>query len=353
MTLIQPLVKIRRNRVLPVSGTVLVRVGQKVSPSEVLAESQIPTRHLMIDVNRSLGIKNIAESEKFIDRNIGDQLDKHDIIAETGGLFSKVIRAPMPGKIVSIKDGQVCLEVESRKVVVQSGVTGQVVEILKDRGAIVEMNGALVQGVWGNGLIGFGPFIMEDNDIDDELLPSSLNITSRGTIIAAAFCENEESLLAAGTLPVGGLILGSMNPRLIPTALRQLFPIILLEGFGKAGINEAAKQVLLENTQHEMSINAIRWDHFNGFRPEISVALQEAGNPELESVQYTEGQKVRIHTSPYTGQIGTIIAINSMKTTLDNGVRTSTASILLANEQKIIVPLTNFDIIGYQELTLG
>ncbi|MDO9120919.1 MAG: hypothetical protein Q7U31_03970, partial [Anaerolineaceae bacterium] len=135
VTQINPLVKIRRNRILPVAGMVLVRVGQKVTPGEILAETLIPTKHINIDILNALGLKNTDEAEKLIDRQVGDLVEKHDIIAETGGLFSRVIRAPMPGKVISIKNGQVLLEVESRKVVVQSGYAGQVVEILIDRGA--------------------------------------------------------------------------------------------------------------------------------------------------------------------------------------------------------------------------
>jgi transcription antitermination factor NusG len=352
VTQIQPLVKIRRNRCLPVSGTVLVRVGQKVTPDEILAESQIATRHIMVDVYRSLGMNTIAEAEKLINRKIGDQLDKHDIIAETGGLFSRVIRAPLPGKIVSIKNGQVLLEVETRKVIVQSGLTGQVVEILKDRGAVIETNGTLVQGVWGNGKVGFGPFVVDAKGIDEELIPSSLSITARGTVFAAAFCENEESLITAASLPVAGLVLGSMTPDMIPCALKQTYPIILLEGFGKFAINDVARKVLLANSQREMSLNAVKWDHFTGLRPEICIARVEESEPEEELTEYREGQSVRIHTSPYTGQVGMITAINTMKSSLPNGLRTATASILI-NNKNIVVPLSNFDIINAEKSSLG
>lgn len=352
VTQIQPLVKIRRNRSLPVSGTVLVRVGQKVTPAEILAESQIPTRHIVVDVCRSLGLKTIAEADKFITRKVGELVDKHDIIAETGGMFSRVIRAPQPGKIISVKNGQVLVEVESRKLIVQSGLTGQVVEILKDRGAVIETNGTLVQGVWGNGKIGFGPFTVDPKSIDNELIPSSLSITSRGTVFAAAFCENEESLLTAASLPVAGLVLGSMTPNLIPCALKQDYPIILLEGFGKFPINDIARKVLLENSQRELSLNAAKWDHYTGIRPEICIARAEEAESEEIISDFHEGQSVRIHSSPYTGQVGMITAINSMKSSLPNGLRTATASILI-NNKNVVVPLSNFDIINAEKSSLG
>lgn len=349
VTQINPLVKIRRNRVLPVAGTVLVRVGQKVAPGEILAETLIPTKHMIIDVLNALGLKDADEAEKLVDRQVGDLVDKHDIIAETGGLFSRVIRAPMPGKIISIKNGQVLLEVDSRKVVVQSGYSGQVVEILNDRGAVIETSGTLIQGVWGNGLIGFGPFIVDAQMIGQELTPASLSLNTRGTVLAAAWCEQEESLNVAGSLPIAGLVLGSMSPRLIPCALKQNYPILLLEGFGRIAINDQAKNVLLASAQKEMSLNAVKWDHYSGIRPEISIALQQSGAPEKESVELAEGQLVRVHSSFFAGKTGVLTAINTGKTTLPNGLRTATASVLFQNNEKTVVPFSNFDIIEMED----
>ena len=45
MTQIHPLTLIRRNRLLPVPGEVSVRPGQKVKPTDVVAEASIPSRH--------------------------------------------------------------------------------------------------------------------------------------------------------------------------------------------------------------------------------------------------------------------------------------------------------------------
>lgn len=353
VTQIQPLVKVRRNRSLPVSGTVLVHVGQKVTAGEIIAEGSVPTRHILIDVIQSLGLKKLEEAERLITRKVGEQVDKHDILVESGGLFSRVIRAPIPGKIVSIKNGQILLEVETRKVTVQSGLNGRVIELIKDHGAVIESNCALIQGVWGNGKIGFGPYLPDTCDIDDELTPSCLSITARGTIVVAAHCENEESLLAAAGLPIGGLILGSMSPKLITCAQNQDYPIVLLEGFGKTSINAVAKDVIVANLQREMCINATKWDRFNGLRPEISISSMNEGDLEIESAELAQGQTVRIHSSSHAGQVGVINDIHQTKTSLPNGLRALTASITMPNNDTLVIPCTNFDMINVETRTLG
>jgi transcription antitermination factor NusG len=103
------------------------------------------------------------------------------------------------------------------------------------------------------------------------------------------------------------------------------------------------------SAQKEMSLNAIKWDHYSGIRPEISIALQASGAPEVESAVIAEGQKVRVHSSSYAGKTGVLTAINAGKTTLPNGLRTATASVLFQNNEKTVVPFSNFDIIEVED----
>lgn len=352
VTHFHPAMRIRRTRSLPVQGSLLVRSGQKLNATETIAEAYIPTRHLTINVFQAFGLTESPENDKIIDCQVGDQLDRHDVIAQTRGPLPRVIRAPLAGKVVSIRNGQVVLEVETRTVSVQSGYIGMVAELIKDHGAVMETNGMLIQGVWGNGKIGSGTLVMDAGIIDQELLPTTLSLTLRGTVLATAFCEKEESLFNAESLPLAGLILGSMVPSLIPLARKMPFPVILIEGFGKTAINDIARNLLLDNIQHELTLNAEKWDHFNGDRPEICVATLEEGDMEKSMVECAVGQMARVHSSPYSGQIGMITAINSSKTTLPNGLRTITASLMI-NNKNVDVPITNFDIINFEKGKLG
>jgi hypothetical protein len=353
ITQMHPLVQVQRRRILPVSGTVLVRAGQKVSTTEIIAETEIPARHHFVDVVRSFGLENTAQAEKLINRKPGDLVDKNDIIAETGGVFSKVIRIPVAGKVVSVKNGQVLVETGKTKVSVQAGFSGLVTELIKDRGAVIQTNGLLIQGVWGNNAIGFGPLQVDPEGIEKELTSVSLGITARGVVICASHCANPDVLQLAASLPVGGLILGSINPDLISLAEKQPFPILALEGFGKIGINEFARKLLVTNASREVSINAVKWNKWTGERPELIISLPAEGDPYRESVELNPGHTIRVHSAPYAGRLGIVQASINGLSTLPNGLRTIAAAVKFSNNEKAIIPVANLEIIDLDNRYLG
>lgn len=348
-----PLIQIRRRRLLPVAGMVLVRVGQKVTTSEVIAETETPAQFHFVDVMRSFGLATPTQAEKLISRKVGDKVDKNDILAETGGMFSKMIRAPKPGTILSIRNGQIMIETGKNKLTVNAGFSGTVVEIIKDRGAVVETNGVLIQGAWGNGKTGFGPLQIDAVQLESELANSCLGIQNRGLVVCAGFCSNAQTLEMAASLPIGGLILGSISPDLIQMAQKQPFPIIAIEGFGKTGINEYAKRLLSTNSGREISLNAVKWDRWTGDRPELIISLPAEGDAYRGIAEIALGQLARVHTSPYNGQLAQIDRIIDGMSVLPNRIRTNAVGVKFLNNVKAVIPLTNLELIDLDNRYLG
>ncbi len=353
ITHIHPLVYIRRNRLLPFPGVVTVRSGQKVNPSDVIVEAEIPTRHYMVDVYRTLKTKTPEDAEKLIQRVVGDKLDKHDIIAETGGMFSRVIRTPGTGRIVSIDNGKVLIEAESRKMVQTAGMIGTVTKIVEERGAVVETSGTLVQGVWGNNRSGSGTLMIQPESVEGELLPSAVGLNARGTVLLAGYCVSPEVFAAGSATEIGGMILGSMASSLIPAAEAQPYPIILLGGFGKFGLDSISKKLLMSNAGRSAAINAVKWNKRTGERPEIIISLPSDGEPYPEQAEFSTGQIVRVNISEYRGRVGTVEKIMPGLTRLANGLRTSAAIVKFENGEKGIVPLVNLDVLQLTNEFLG
>lgn len=343
---ILPLTLIRRARMLPDAGQVLVRVGQKVGAADVVAEANIHNPHILMDVRSALRLSYADDLRKYITLRVGDRVQEGDVIAESSGLFKRIVSAPANGQIVAITSGQVMLETSGKPFQLLAGITGEVMEVIPGQGVILESHGALIQGVWGNGQINTGLLLSLANDAGDELVPAKIDMSMRGAVLMAGTCSSEEALLAAAQLPIRGLILGSMSSDLIPIAQRMEYPIVLLDGFGQIPINSVAYRILSTNEKRDVSINAAPLNLFKGTRPEIVIPLPAVGELAPEVAQFKAGQTIRIKGAPYNKQvIGTLIEIIPGLTLLPNGIRVPAAFIRLENNEEIKIPLANLDVL--------
>jgi hypothetical protein len=132
VTHILPVTHIQRTRRLPADGRVLVRTNQKVTTTDVIAESHQEGKHVLVNVRRALGLPSTKDTESLIERKVGEKVQKGDVLATAGRFLPKVVRSPEDGEIVAINNGQVLLEVDSKVFQLKAGFSGNVVEVLPD-----------------------------------------------------------------------------------------------------------------------------------------------------------------------------------------------------------------------------
>ncbi|HSV86650.1 MAG TPA: hypothetical protein VLH85_08740 [Levilinea sp.] len=345
VTHILPLTRVRRARLLPENGRVLVRPGQKVNATDIVAESQQQSRHVLVDVRNGLRLNRKEPLDKYIDRRVGDRLQEGDVIGEAGGFFKHVVRSPVDGVVVAITGGRVLIEMPDTAFTLQAGITGVVSEVIPERGVIIEVTGALVQGIWGNGLIDMGVLLSLIRSPEDRITRDRLDVSMRGAVVLAGYCENADVFKAVADLPLRGLILSSIASDVLPAASKAPFPVIVLEGIGCIPMDSAAFKLLTTNEKRDVSINASAWDPFTGQRPELLVTLPVDGKQAPEVSAYKAGQTVRVQSPPYIGQIGVLTKVLPGRTRLSNGVRAYAGEIKLENNIQVILPLMNLDVL--------
>jgi hypothetical protein len=345
VTHILPLTRVRRARLLPENGRVLVRAGQKVNATDVVAESPQQSRHVLVSVRNGLRLSRKDSLDNYMDRRVGDRLQEGDVIAEAGGMFRRVVRSPVDGDIVAITGGRVMIEVPDAPYTLQAGITGVVSEIIPERGVIIDADGALIQGVWGNGLIDLGVLLSLIRSPEDSITRDRLDVSMRGAVALAGYCETSDVIQAAAELPLRGLILSSIAGDVLQAAQQAPFPIIVLEGIGNIPMGSAAFKLLTTSEKRDVSINASVWNAFTGQRPEILVTLPADGKlaPEVET--FSAGQTVRVQSPPYIGQIGTLVKVLPGRTRLSNGLRVPAAEVKLENNVQVTLPLMNLDVL--------
>lgn len=338
------LTAIRRARMLPSRGQVKVRVGQKVSATDVVAECFLPGKHLVFNIRRALNVSRVERAEKLIECKVGDKLQKGDVIAEAGGLLPRSVRAPANGQVVAIVGGQVMFELQSDRFELKAGLNGTVTQVMTEQGVVLEANGALLQGVWGNGQINLGLLTCLAKSPEEEFTRANVDVSMRGAVLMSGHCRQAEALVAANELPLRGLILASMSADLIPVAQAMSYPILLIEGFGRLPMNNMAYKLLTSSDKRDICLNAAN-DAYHGDRPEAMIPLPANGQVPQEIAPLEAGRVVRLQGPPYAGLIGKVQRIHSGLTTLPNGLRTSAADVLLENNQLVLVALGNLDVL--------
>ncbi|RPI32614.1 MAG: hypothetical protein EHM70_08525, partial [Chloroflexota bacterium] len=85
-----PITTIRRTRLLPVPGKIVVRKGQKISASDVIAEVRLNPEHILLDIGRGLGLQ-ASKADAFIQHKAGDEVSEGDVIAGPVGVARRVM----------------------------------------------------------------------------------------------------------------------------------------------------------------------------------------------------------------------------------------------------------------------
>ncbi len=344
---ISPLTLIRKNRILPVPGRVVVRQGQKVAPRDVIAEANLAPEHVLLQITRGLGV-SIEQADGLIQCEAGDHVNIGDMIAGPVGFARRVVRSPVKGKIMLAGEGQVLIQVDKPPYELQAGISGAIAQLISEYGAVVETAGCLIQGHWGNGRADFGLLQSKLESPTDEFTTDDINVSLRGSIVLGGYCKDPAVLSRAANIPIRGLVLASMASALVPIALKKDYPILVLEGFGPLPLNTISFNLLVNHQNREISVNAEPFDAYAGKRPEVIITLPSSRllDPPGEFETFSAGQRVRIMRAPYQSKTGTIELLYNGLIEFPSGIRALGAQITLEDGESIKVPLANLEVIN-------
>ena len=345
------LTTIIRKRQLPVRGEIIARLNQRVHANSIVAEAEYSHKHHLIDVARILDIKPEKAEKKLKHIHVGQHLSAGTVVASGGGLLPQKIKVKQSGRVVAVGGGQVLLDTSEKKLSLKAGVSGEIIEIIPNRGVIIQEVGALIQGIWGNGRVNSGTLRIIAEKPNHILEASQLDISIRGLVVLAGSCQDAEALKSAADNTVRGLILSSLHPSLLGLAQKMPYPIIVTDAIGKEAMNVAAYKILSTNKEREnVTVNAENYHHYKGTRPEIIIPLAHGDLPPTprEAESFALGQNVRLRRAPHAGATGTLIELPSTLKTLPNGLRVLAGEVKLNNGKQVTVtvPLVNLEILG-------
>jgi len=347
VTHILALTTVVRTRLLPVNGRIIARVGQKVTPTDVVADAIVGRKHLIVDFAQELNLLP-KKAAGFLKVKKGQKVSQGEILAESTGMFPRQVQAPAEGRVVAVGGGKLVLETGGSSFELVAGIPGVVSEVIGDRGVVIRATGAIIQGLYGNGRLETGVMLSLFEKPDDVLNNTNMDVSLRGSIIVAGHVDNPAVIKNAADLPLRGMILASIAPAALSAAAQAPFPVLVTDGFGRRPMNSAAFKLLTTNVKRDITLNAEFYDRQNGTRPEVFIPLPVSQEPveprDMET--FAPGQTVRVCYLARPGMIGTVIQLHPGLTALPSGLKAPAAEIRLETGEQVIIPLTNLEVLG-------
>ena len=346
-TQITPLTMIRRERMLPVPGDVLVRIGDRVEPTQVVARANLSGDFRIVPVARALGVST-SQMDRYMRVGLGDEVQQGQLIAKRGRLFAYTVKSPIGGMVTASGGGRVLIEANPTPFDLRAYIYGTVSNMIQHYGVIIETPGAVIQGVWGTGGESVGVLKCTAESPDEPLQAEAIDPTCHGSILVAGAGLDDAALKRAQELQVRGIVVGGLPPELISFAERLPFPIVVTEGIGQVPMSGPIFHLLTTNDGREASINGQVQPRWGVVRPEIVIPLPAEIVPPAQTepgAPLEIGARVRPVRAPYVGAVGTVVALPPRARRIPTGARVYGAEVDLGQEAPVFVPLANLEVL--------
>jgi hypothetical protein len=345
-TVVEPATKIRQERLLPTKGEVVVRVGQQVSPVQVVARAPQDTDFYVLPASDLLQIPPDQLSEHLL-VDAGSTLEQGTPLVHKQSLLGrKNLVSPVEGILYEVRNGRLILQQISDWIELRAMVQGRIVSQVLNRGVVIEVSGSLIQAVWGSGKEGYGKIKVVTETADMPFTAEHVSGEVLDHAIVVGRVTELSALKAAEENDVRGLIAGSMPTALCQRARAFSFPIILTDGIGNQGMATPIFQLLRESEKREATLFARPPDR-SGRRPEIVIPLAASGatEPPPSRQPLAIGQTVRVLRPPYASQVGKIVKLYTHLQPTPINTRSHGAKVKLTDGQVVFVPYANLDAI--------
>jgi hypothetical protein len=357
---------VRRRRLLPLVGTVLVKQGDPVRADQAVARAELPGKVFPINLANQLGVAP-NEITDYLIKKAGEPVRKDEILAENKPFikwFKTEIPSPITGTVESISTvtGQVLLREPPRILDVLGYIDGIVVETVPEQGVVVETVCSLVQGIFGIGGETRGSLVVGVKNPDEALTAAHLTPEMKGKIVVGGAFLSAETMARAKALGIAGLVVGGIHDKdlrallgydlgVAITGTEQVgFTLILTEGFGRISMAQKTFQLLSAHAGEQASISGATQIRAGVIRPEIIIPKKTVSGSALAAAPTERegigiGDPVRIIRDPLFGKIGQVSALPADLQKIPTESEVRVLEVRFGDGSKAVVPRTNVEVI--------
>jgi hypothetical protein len=321
-----------------------------VGPADVVARCQLPGEIRVLDVCRTLGIPR-RRAAKYIRKSAGDTVQVNDLLAAPRGPLGQLrkgCRSPVEGQVVEVRDGLILIESAATTLELRAHIRGEVANVMPNRGVVITVSGALIQGVWGSGGEAEGVLKMLVDNPEKPLRARAIDVSCHGTIVAGGRILDETVLDQAVEARVRGIIVGGMDAGLCQNLDSLPFPVLLTEGFGPLSMSQPVFALLKDNAGREALLSADTRTRRDARRPEVLIPLPN-GHDDSENDSdippMTVGVRVRALRAPHLGKVGTVVDLPTQPQRIESGARLRVAVVDIDDGEQVLIPLANLELI--------
>lgn len=356
---------IRKMRRLPLKGQVLAQQGQRVEPSTIVARAELPGPVTTVRASEKMGMEP-PELKAILQKKEGDSVEKGEVLAEHKsffGMFKTTLEAPVSGTIEYISEvtGNLGIRHVPTPLEVTAYIRGVVTEVMPEEGAMVEAEGAFIQGIFGVGGERQGQLVNLASSPDDVVPSGAIRPEHKGKVLAVGSLISGEILRAAAQHGVIGLVGGGI----VDTELKDWLgfdigvaitgneniglSVVVTEGFGQLAMAKRTLDLLQALEGRSASLCGATQIRAGVIRPEVIIPSEASGgrggDPRKSGQILELGSPIRIIREPQFGKLGTVVGLPPGPIEIETGAVVRVLEAELADGSRFTVPRANVEII--------
>ena len=339
-TIVQRMVQIRRERLLPVSGEVIAVEGQEVSPVQVVARTPREDDFQIIPASDQLRLDPESLTD-YLQVEPGEGIEAGTVLLQKRSFpRAKKLISPIQGTFLGVRNGRVILRHTPEWLELRAMLRGRVIRIVGNRGVEIEVSGSLIQAAWGSSKTAYGPIKLVAHTSNAPLTNDMFSSDTSGQVLIVGHLNDPETLRQAEANEVRGLIAGSITADLAEAVDKVSYPILVTDGMGQQRMAAPIFQLFLQSEGKEVTL----FGHpDSNRRPEAIIPQEGAAAGAKRVANLAVGQTVRLLREPHHNEVGEVMRVYERARTTTFLSQTYGADVRLPDGSITFVPYANLD----------